>query len=96
MILLDSILDGKNTSLGEGAILALVAIVLVFLILGIIILITAGVNKLVSKFEKKAESKDTKLLETDNDAMVASLVASIDYQNETKKDVKVVNVKEIK
>ena len=35
------------------------------------------------------------LLEEDEDAVVASLVATIEYHNETKKDVHVVSIKEI-
>ena len=33
---------------------------------------------------------------SDEDAVVAALVASIDYRNQDKKDIKVISIKEIK
>ena len=96
---------GHDIGLGNAAIYSLVAIVLVFAVLIILIGITYLVFKLLDLFEsrkkngvesKNIEEKSNKPVEIDDeDKMVAVLVASIDYQNEIKKDVKVVSVKEL-
>ncbi len=96
---------GHDIGLGNAAIYSLVAIVLVFAVLIILIGITYLVFKLLDLFEsrkkngvesKNIEEKSNKPVEIDDeDKMVAVLVASIDYRNEIKKDVKVVSVKEL-
>lgn len=98
-----SILDGANTSLGDGGILAIFSVILVFLILALIIAITYGISLIIKKYSKNTPTPEAvtpntqnEVNITDDDMMTAVLVASIDYRNETKKDIKVVNVKEIK
>lgn len=91
--------------LGDAAIYSLVAIVLVFVVLLILIGVTYLIFKLLDLFssrKKKEEpkvEKESSVVEpveiNDEDKMVAVLVASIDYRNEIKKDVKVVSVKEL-
>ena len=102
-----AILDGMGNDLGDGGFVAVISALLVFAILAVIILITGCVGKLIEKnthAEAVADvSADTpaeavagqKLDPNDEDAVVAALVASIDYRNETKKDIKVISVKEI-
>ncbi len=103
----------KNSpmGLGDGAIYALLSIVIVFLVLLIIIGITSLIFKLTGLFELKAQldaskkenavsnnvvSEERKPVEiVDDDMMAAVLVATIDYRNEVKKDVRVVSVKQI-
>ncbi len=103
---------GDTMDVGTGALYALVAILMVFAILLIIIGITALVFKLTGLFEMKAELDKAKKSENepkivtsnrnsvveikDDDMMAAVLVATIDYRNEIKKDVRVVSVNEIK
>lgn len=108
--LLLSLIDGNKKSLGDGALVSIAAIVLVFLILAIIIGIAFASGKMIEKIAdgkanetqnvgdnvKKEISQPAKLDVTDEDAVVATLVASIDYRNEIKKDIKVISVKEIK
>lgn len=99
-----ALIDGLGKDLGQGGVIAIVSIALVFAILAIIIVIAyiAGVivdKKAASKVEEPkkeivAERKTVNV--SDEDAMVAVLVASIDMRNETKKDVKLVSIKEIK
>ena len=104
-------LDGNATyQWGNSAIAAVVAILMVFVILGMIIAITHLVFKALGyidikkavdatkKVEKVAENtaKPTLFDQNDEDMVAAVLVATIDYQNEIKKDVKLVSVKEIK
>ncbi len=91
--------------LGDAAIYSLVAIVLVFVVLLILIGVTYLVFKLLDLFGSRKKKGEPKVEEknsvvepveiNDEDKMVAVLVASIDYRNEIKKDVKVVSVKEL-
>lgn len=98
---------GDTMNLGDGAIFSLVAIVMVFAILLIFIGITELVFKAISLFDKKKADKvvenvpqvtsnePKEVVITDDDMMAAVLVATIDYRNEVKKDVRVVNVKQL-
>ena len=88
---------------GTGLLIALIAIALVFAVLLIIIgsiniLKLAGKKSTVEVKEEvkkpaPAVAKNTEI--KDEDMMVAALVATIDYANETKKDVKLVSIKQI-
>lgn len=96
----------------NALLVSLVAILIVFGVLIVIIAFThfvfKGINAVFAKIDaKKAGKKAAKLEEnapkapekveiTDDDMMAAVLAATIDYQNEVKKDVRVINVKEIK
>lgn len=103
-----AILDGSvKHDYGQGALVAIFAIILVFVILALIIGITYLVNIAIKKAEskkpaKKQEEKAAPVAEkktidlSDDDAKAAMLVAAIDMRNETKKQVKVISVKEIK
>lgn len=104
-----AILDGSKEgteALGEGALCALVAVLIVFVVLAIIILVSNLVSLAInSKKETKAEvtnsdnnvvANTTTVDYNDEDVMAAILVATIDYRNEIKKDVKVINVREVK
>lgn len=83
-----------------GGVVALVSILMVFLILVLIIFLTELVAKSLNTRETVIEenvTKDVKYLDlNDEDATVAALVASIDYRNKTKKNIRVVSIKEVK
>ncbi len=106
-----AIYDGTGTikngdlNFGQACLISLFAICLVFLILALIILIIslvsipfkkalANVNNNVN-ITKEEVSENKKVEITDDDMMVACLVATIDYRNEVKTDVKVKSVKRI-
>ena len=104
-----AILDGSKEgidALGEGALCAVIAILIVFAVLAVIILISNLVSLAISnKKETKEEATNndnnvvantTTVDYNDEDVMAAILVATIDYRNEIKKDVKVLNVREVK
>lgn len=98
--------------LSQGALYALLSILMVFAVLLIIIGITTLIFKLLGLFELKktldANKKKAELVaETDNsneknknitdeDMMVAVLIATIDYQNKIHQDVRLISVKEVK
>ena len=83
---------------------------LVFSILATIILITFSIGKAIEKNSStnKNDNQNNDLIAApqttnsvpvdlnDEDAVVATLIASIDYREKTKKDFKVISVKEIK
>jgi Na+-transporting methylmalonyl-CoA/oxaloacetate decarboxylase gamma subunit len=108
LIKLLAIMDGSlKYDFGNGAIVCLVAILIVFSVLLVIIGITAGVSSLLNKFVKEEKVVPTTTANNstnnsvainidDEDMMAAILVATIDYRNEVKEDVKVINVREVK
>lgn len=88
-----------------GGIVAVVSILMVFLILVLIIFLTELVAKAMGNDEEKEETVvETKTVTSsvehldlnDEDATVAALVASIDYRNKTKKNIRVVSIREVK
>lgn len=102
----ENLFSGYDKSLGNGAIAAITTMLLVFLILALIVVISFGVGKIIDKASKKTKTAKPQVKEetqtktpldlNDEDAIVASLVASIDYRAKTKKDIRVVSIKEIK
>ena len=103
MNVLLSVVSGSGSDLGQGGIIAVLSILLVFLMLALIILITWLVFLAIGKVAGKAKPPVVPVTaapapaqaELTEDAVVAALVASIDYRNETKKDIKVISIKEI-
>ncbi len=91
----------KNIDWVTGVIVSIIAILIVFAVLLLIICCV----KLLSVFcknvkdtpkEVKQSKKFNKLTDIkDEDMMVAALIATIDYSNETKKDVRLVSIKQI-
>lgn len=88
-----------------GGIVAVVSILMVFLILVLIIFLTELVAKAMGNDEEKEETVvETKAVTpsvehldlNDEDVTVAALVASIDYRNKTKKNIRVVSIREVK
>lgn len=91
------------STFSEGLLISLFSIIIVFLILGFVALMVSLLKYFVvsptveqvslsEPFKKALSLSDI----TDEDMMVAALVASIDYYNEVKKDVRVISVREIK
>lgn len=105
-VLSSGVLDkSMPLDVGNGAMYAIVSIIMVFAILLIII----GVTSLLFKFLDMVEDRKTNKTKNDikeeinkdvdfedEDLMAGILVATIDYRNEVKKDVRVVSVKRIK
>ena len=88
-----------------GGIVAVVSILMVFMILVLIIFLTELVAKAMGNDEEKEETVvETKAVTpsvehldlNDEDATVAALIASIDYRNKTKKNIRVVSIREVK
>lgn len=95
----------KNMGMGDGFIFTIISVLIVFAVIGGIIFATYGISKLMDRSEEVPEKKEkpkqvinqpknTNI--TDDDMMAAVLVATIDFRNEIKEDVRLVNVREIK
>ena len=93
---------------GEAAIVSVICVLIVFSMLALLWGIVS-LMKFINKFNKpkKQKEEENKVVETprqplkledikDDDMMAAALVATIDYHEETKEDVRVVSIKEIK
>lgn len=100
------LLSNENISFPQGALFSLIAILIVFLVLAILVLLISLLSKfkfkdgkkekvaapVVSAPQKKFSVADIK----DEDMMVAALVATADFIEETKKtDARVVSIKQI-
>lgn len=91
---------------GKALLVSLVAIALVFLVLLIIISAVKIMQFVYYKVGKKVQPKQVEAAPVaqaapksveivDEDMMVAALIATIDYKEETKKDVKLKSIKRI-
>lgn len=82
----------------EALLIALIAIIIVFLVLGIIIFVTYLFQKGVDVVERKTQikpRKENQILNEDEDAVVAVLVATIEYYKETGKDARVISITKV-
>ena len=87
-----------DISIGEAFLIALVAILIVFMVLAIIIFVTWSMQKGMEKIEAKTNimpREENKILSEDENAVVAALVATMEFYRETGKDVRIVSVKRI-
>ena len=95
------LLEHENISVGEGSVLSLIAILIVFVILVVIIFFVWLLSNIKFKEETPAKSvSNVKKLTIDDikdeDMMVAALVATADFVDETKqKDARLVSIKKI-
>lgn len=84
----------------DGLLFSLLSIITVFVIIGLIILLISPLSKLspqkpVSENLTQEPKKHTHT-KLDDDMMVAVLIASIDFRETTKKEPKLLSIKEIK
>ena len=90
--------DWENMNVGEAFLVAVIAIFIVFLVLGIIIFITWLFQKGMEKIDAKTHilpKEENKILSEDENAVVAALVATMEFYRETGKDVRIVSIKRI-
>lgn len=98
MILVPIWTNWESIGVGEALLIALIAIVIVFLALTIIILITTGFQKGMEYIDKKTTimpRKENEILNSDEDAVVAVLVATIEHHRQTGKDARVISIKKV-
>ena len=98
-MILDAVWQGwENMTVGEAFLVALIAIFIVFLVLGIIIFVTWSMQKGMEKIDSKTNilpREENKILSEDPNAVVAALVASMEFYRETGKEVRIVSIKRI-
>lgn len=88
----------ENFGIVDSLIVALVAILLVFLVLTIIILVTTAIQKGMDTVEAKSKilpKPENKILDEDQDAAVAALVAVIDFHKQTGKNPEIISIKKV-
>ena len=85
-------------NVGNAILIALVAIFIVFLVLAIIISITFALQKSMEKIDAKTNilpREENKILSEDDNAVVAALVASMEFYRETGKEPRIVSIKRV-
>ena len=90
--------DWETMNVGEALLIALIAISIVFLVLGVIIFVTWLLQVSMEKIDAKTNilpREENKILSEDENAVVAALVATMEFYRETGKDVRVVSIKRI-
>ena len=90
--------SNEPVNVGNALLIAIIAIFIVFLVLGIIIFITWLLQKSMEKINAKTNilpREENKILSEDENAVVASLVATMEFYRETGKDVRIVSIKRI-
>lgn len=87
---------GNEFELVDSLIVALIATIIVFLVLIFIIWISSIFSKIIVSINSKKYINprlENKILEEDEDAVVATIVASMDYYRETKKNARLVSIR---
>ena len=91
--------DWENIGVGDAFLIALIAIVIVFLVLAIIIAVVSAIQKGLEVVDRKTTimpRKENEILSSDEDAVIAVLVATIEFYKETGKDAHVISIKRMK
>jgi len=89
---------GANFQITDALLVSLIAIVVVFIVLIIIILVCGLFQKGIEKVEVKTHinpREENKILDEDEDAAIALLVATIDFNKEFKKDARLIKIEKI-
>lgn len=90
--------DWENIGVGEAFLIALIAIIIVFAVLLVIIAITHLFQKgmkVVDRFTTISPKEENKILNEDEDAVVAVLVATIEFYKECGKEACVKSITRI-
>ena len=90
--------SNEPVNVGNALLIAIIAIFIVFLVLSIIIFVTWLLQKSMEKINAKTNilpKEENKILSEDENAVVASLVAVMEFYRETGKDVRIVSIKRI-
>ena len=85
-------------SLFDALMVSIISIVIVFAVLIFIIVVASVFSSVIVNVNKRKYINprvENKILEDDEDAIAAVVVASIDYYNETKKHAKLVSITKV-
>ena len=89
---------GESFGIIDSLLVTLIAVIIVFAVLTVIILVTSASSKVIGIMDRKSNinpRKENSILKDDEDAVVASLVATIDFYKETKQNARLVSIKKI-
>ena len=92
MILAEPLINPETVSVPDALLISLIAILIVFGALVVIIAVTALIELATTTVLSKTTimpRKENRILTEDKDAVVAVLVATIDFYNETGKEARV-------
>ena len=90
--------DWASMNVADALLVAAIAIFIVFLVLGIIIFVTWVMQKGMEKIDASTNilpKEENKILSEDPNAVIAALVASMEFYRETGKEVRIVSIKRI-
>ena len=90
--------DWASMNVADALLVAIIAIFIVFLVLAIIIFITWAMQKGMEKIDASTNilpKEENKILSEDPNAVIAALVASMEFYRETGKEVRIVSIKRI-
>ena len=90
--------DWSSMTVVDALLVAVIAIFIVFLVLAIIIFVTWVMQKGMEKIDASTNilpKEENKILSEDQNAVVAALVASMEFYRETGKEVRIVSIKRI-
>lgn len=97
-----AVYENPNIKMGDGLFISLISIVLVFVILFVIVLsvdllhvIFKNKKDVVVEEQQKVQVSKKSTEIKDEDMMVAALIATVEFNNETKEDAKLVSIKQI-
>ena len=88
----------SDLNAGQALLIAIIAILIVFLVLSVIIFVTWVMQKSMEKIDAITNilpREENKILSEDENAVVAALVASMEFYRETGKEVRIVSIKRI-
>ncbi len=88
----------SDLNAGQALLIAVIAILIVFLVLSVIIFVTWVMQKSMEKIDAITNilpREENKILSEDENAVVAALVASMEFYRETGKEVRIVSIKRI-
>ena len=88
----------SDLNAGQALLIAVIAILIVFLVLSVIIFVTWVMQKSMEKIDAKTNilpREENRILSEDENAVVAALVASMEFYRETGKEVRIVSIKRI-
>ena len=88
----------SDLNAGQALLIAVIAILIVFLVLSVIIFVTWVMQKSMEKIDAKTNilpREENKILSEDENAVVAAVVASMEFYRETGKEVRIVSIKRI-
>ena len=89
---------GETFGIIDALLVALISIIIVFVVLATIIICSNIFSKAMDVVDKKTNinpRKENSLLNDDEDAVAAALVATIDFYKEYKKDARLVSIRRV-